>query len=595
MADGNYRALPAIKIDGQEPPVEFMEDILQLFVEESLRQPGMFTLIIRNDYQPGRDGDRPWKYQDIIQIGKAIKIGFVSSTATSEDFKEEIKGQVLEGEITAIEAHFTERTQAPIIIRGYDVSHRLHRGVYNRSFQNMTDSDVVKKIADEAGIPLGTVDASGEPHEYLFQENQTNMEFLRDRAARIGFELFVKDGKLNFRKPSAGEILELAWLQDIHSFRVRTTSAEQVKEVEVRGWDYTQKRAIVSTAKSEKVLTETDQSSQQKGSEVSTAFNGKPTNPRMVVVNPFLVSPSEADRMAQAICNELGGQYVHADAKGEGSPNIRPGIRVRLEEMGPYTGDYYVTETRHIYTERLYETEFSIRGLRSGNLLSTLVPPTAPRPGQTPLIGIVTDNEDPDGMGRVKVKFPTLTEDHASNWARVVSVGAADGRGLDCLPEIDDEVLVAFEHGDIHRPYVLGGVWNGEDAPPNSTSDNVQNGQVRLRTFRTRTGHQLQFVEEDNGSKAGAYLETTGGHRLRLNDSEQFMELETSGGHRIKLTDAGRAIEVQTAGGHHLKLVDSSGSISLKSIGSLKIEATGNIDIKAGGVITVQGALIKLN
>jgi Phage protein D len=110
----------------------------------------------------------------------------------------------------------------------------------------MTDSDIVKKIAKEVGIEFSarTIDTSGAPHDYVFQENQTNMEFLRERAARIGFELFIQDGKLNFRKPKVDGSLELKWLKDLHSFRVRVSSTEQVSEVEVRGWDYSRKKPM---------------------------------------------------------------------------------------------------------------------------------------------------------------------------------------------------------------------------------------------------------------------------------------------------------------------------------------------------------------
>jgi phage protein D len=133
-----------------------------------------------------------------------------------------------------------------------------------------------KKLLKKWGSNLsnGTIDTSGAPHDYVFQENQTNMEFLRERAARIGFELFIQDGKLNFRKPSkVGDPLALKWLKDLHSFRVRVSSAEQVSEVEVRGWDYTRKRPIVETANAEKVLTNTQNG---KGSKTSTSFKGKP-------------------------------------------------------------------------------------------------------------------------------------------------------------------------------------------------------------------------------------------------------------------------------------------------------------------------------
>lgn len=215
--------------------------------------------------------------------------------------------------------------------------------------------------------------------------------------------------------------------------------------------------------------------------------------------------------MAQALCNELGGEFICADARADGNPKIRPGKVVQLKGMGNrYSGKYYVTETRHLYSQNIYSTEFSVRGLQEGSLLSTLAPQTHLQPGQTLMVGIVTDNKDPKGYGRVKVKLPTLSEQDDSNWARVVGLGAAKQRGFYCLPEIDDEVLVGFEHGDIHRPYIIGGVWNGVDKTVETVNETVdQRGRVRLRTIKTRTGHTIQFVEEDSlRTKAGIYITT---------------------------------------------------------------------------------------
>ncbi len=333
---GSFAALPSLKVDGQPAPKTLMEDILQIVVEESLHLPGMFTLVIQNAYFSGRN-EEPWRYKDLLQIGKTVKIGFSSSTTDSKDFDEKNEGSLIEGEITAIETHFSEKSQAPVIVRGYDTMHRLHRGQYNRSFQNVTDSDVVKKIAEEAGIPIETLDKSGEPHDYLFQENQTNMAFLRERASRIGFELFNQDGKLHFRKPKPGDELALKWLKNLSSFRVRVSSAEQVKEVEVRAWDYGEKRAIVSTKRTDEVITKTDNG---KGSDSSTKFNGKPSTPKRIVVDRPVFNPKEADAIAQAVCNELSGQFVCADAKAEGNPKIRPGRVVKLEGMGQHSGKY---------------------------------------------------------------------------------------------------------------------------------------------------------------------------------------------------------------------------------------------------------------
>ncbi|MEM8611320.1 MAG: VgrG-related protein [Cyanobacteria bacterium P01_H01_bin.105] len=561
------RALPIIKIDNKDAPEDILENVLQIIVEESLHRPSMLTLVIRNDYKSGASKDEPWERQEPFSIGKTISIGLSPSLSEAETQENQDEPDYLfQGEITAMETQFTEQTQAPIIIRGYDLSHRLHRGYHNRSFQNMTDSDVVEKIADEVGIKIDQLDDSGEPHDYLFQENQTNMAFLRHRASRNGFELFVRDGKLNFRNPKAGDKLELTWLEDVRSLQVRVTSSEQVKSVEVRGWDYTTKAPIVAIADQEHLLTQID-SLEESGTKASQAFD-KPQNPKKIIVDQPIFKRKEADVLAQAICDEISGQFVIGDAIAEGNSEIRPGRMVEFKELGPYSGEYYVTETRHTYINRVYDTEFSVRGLRGGDLTNRLAPASPLKPGQTLLVGIVTDNEDPDELGRVKVKFPTLTEDHNSNWARVVSMGAGNSRGFDCLPEINDEVLVAFEHGDIHRPYILGGVWNGEDAPPNTVDKNVQDGKVRLRTIQTRTGHKIQFVEEDQDTKAGVYVETKGGHKLQLNDSGQFMELITPGGHRLCLNDQNK---------------------------SIVMESQGSLEIKAAGNITVNGAMIMLN
>ncbi|MFB2769534.1 VgrG-related protein [Pelatocladus sp. BLCC-F211] len=578
-----YLCQPKLQFDNgqgwKDAPIELIKDLLQVTVEESLHLPAIFTLVVHNSYIPAtkeRDEHKPWRHQKYFQIGGKIKLGFISSTTQDEHFKKEFDESLIEGEITAIEVNFNEKSEAPIVVRGYDISHRLHRGRYNRSFLNETDSDIVKKIAQEVGIKANkNVEKSGEPHEYVFQENQTNMEFLRERAARIGFELFIQGQELYFRKPQSQNSLKLKWLVDISSFSTRITSAEQVSAVEVRSWDYTQKRLISSTARSENLVTETGN---EPGSSTSTEFDLKRKPPKMTVVDQPVFTAKQAEKMAQALCDELGGEFIYADAKAEGNPKIRPGRVVELKGMGDrFSGKYYITETRHFYNQRIYTTEFSVRGLRGGNLFTTLSPPVKLQPGQTFLVGIVTDNKDPKGWGRVKVKFPTLTEEHASHWARVVALGAANMRGFDCLPEVEDEVLVGFEHGDIHRPYVIGGVWNGKDAPPEKVDDTIQGGKVRLRTFKTRTGHTLQFVEEDKGgSKTGVRLETTGGHKIYLNDSDACIEIETKGGHKIKMDDRGK-------------------SISVNSTGNLSLKAQGNIEIKANGTITVNGAMIFLN
>lgn len=620
-----YIAGLVLKLNGADASSALLEDILQVSVEESLHLPSMFTIVIRNDKLAGRSEDSFWQHEKLFDIGGTVEIGFSSSTTA--EFNQQKTGIVFKGEITAIDAQFTSESTAPIIVRGYDVAHRLHRGRFNRSFLNMTDSDIVNQVIREVGITAGTVTATSIVNKYVFQENQTNMEFLRERAARNGFELFVKDGKLNFRSPANDGSVALTWLKNLFSFRVRVSSAEQVSSVEVRGWDYeVNKQAIVGTKSSPTVLTS---NSFGKGTAKASSFNGQPNSPKVTVVDQPAATQNESNLIAQALLNELAGEFIQADGRADGNTDIRPGKVISVQDMGKYTGSYYVTATRHLFQERLYTTEFSVRGLRGGDLLATLSPKPHLQPGQTLLVGIVSNNVDPDKLGRVKVKLPTLTEEHESNWARVVSIGGGANRGFDCLPEVNDEVLVGFEHGDIHRPYVLGGVWNKKDATPTMVDDSIANGKVRLRTFQTRLGQNFQFVEEDKGAlKSGFYLTTKDAsgacHTLSINNTDKFMEIKTkdghkitlqdsnqgkqnltlttSGGHTVTLDDQNKKVEVKSNAGHRVTMDDNGRKMQLISIGDLESKSgtsgsSSNINSNAGSInlTATQGIVISAN
>jgi uncharacterized protein involved in type VI secretion and phage assembly len=108
------------------------------------------------------------------------------------------------------------------------------------------------------------------------------------------------------------------------------------------------------------------------------------------------------------------------------------------------------------------------------------------------MVGVVTDNKDPDKLGRVKVKYPVLTEDQTSFWAPLVMLGASKNRGWFFIPEVDDEVMVAFEHGSPNRPIVLGAIWNGKDKPP----DNNKSGDNPRRVIKSREGSRVLFDDD---------------------------------------------------------------------------------------------------
>lgn len=193
------------------------------------------------------------------------------------------------------------------------------------------------------------------------------------------------------------------------------------------------------------------------------------------------------------------------------------------------------------------------------------------------VLGVVSNNQDPDNMHRVKVKFPWLSSDVESNWARVAAPMAGPDRGAYFLPEVDDEVLVAFEHGQVDHPYVIGSLWNGKDEAPESNSD----GENNNRTIKSRSGHVLRFHDK-SGSEKIEIIDRSGSNKIIVDTANNSITIEAASDITIK-SSTGK-LTMQAASG-----------IEMKSQASVSIQAASNMDLKAGAQVTVKGALIQLN
>jgi uncharacterized protein involved in type VI secretion and phage assembly len=191
-------------------------------------------------------------------------------------------------------------------------------------------------------------------------------------------------------------------------------------------------------------------------------------------------------------------------------------------------------------------------------------------------VGVVTNNQDPDNLGRVKVKFPWLSDEDESHWARVLTPMAGNDRGLYFLPEVDDEVLVAFEHGRAEFPYVLGALWNGKDKAPESNDD----GKNNMRTLKSRSGHIIRLDDTD-GSEKIEILDKSGKNSVVISTADNTITVA-----------ADADITVQSGSG---KLILSGNGIEIKSQTDVKIEASANMDLEAGGQMNVKGSMVNIN
>jgi uncharacterized protein involved in type VI secretion and phage assembly len=194
-------------------------------------------------------------------------------------------------------------------------------------------------------------------------------------------------------------------------------------------------------------------------------------------------------------------------------------------------------------------------------------------------VGIVTNNKDPEGLGRVKVRFPWRENSRESHWARVVAVGAGKDRGFYWVPEVDDEVLVVCDKKNIEHVFVIGSLWNGKDKL--AGVDN-SDGENNTRLIRTRSGHEIRVFDKKGQGKV--QIKSEKGHSVTIDDQKATIEIADSGGSN-KIT-----IDVNQNG----ITIQSKASLTLKSQ-NVTIEAGASLNLKASGVVKVQGSPIMLN
>lgn len=191
------------------------------------------------------------------------------------------------------------------------------------------------------------------------------------------------------------------------------------------------------------------------------------------------------------------------------------------------------------------------------------------------ITGIVTNNQDPDELGRVKIKIPRISGEDESNWARVISFMAGKDRGAFFLPEVDDEVLVAFECGNINMPYVIGSLWNGEDVPPETNSD----GENNIRIIKSRSGHIIKLDDTDGEEKIEI-----------VDKNENNMIIIDTKNEKISIK-SNKDIEISAPNG---KIIMDAKDIEITSSASAKIEAS-SVDLEASGNTNIKGATVNIN
>ena len=599
------------------------DNLLEVTVEQDLFLPDACTIRLADiQDQPtlSAEGYFTLLDSDALAIGAELKVKM-----GSEDTPEE----VFDGEITAIELEVSNDDFPVLVVRAYDRSYRMRRERKTKGFVNSTDGDIARSIAQASGLSASVV-ATTIVHPHIFQDNLTDWEFLRNRAARIGYDMLVSGRTLKFQPMGSDSTTIVAKLgETLHRARVRMSAQNQVTQVAVHGWDPASKSPIV--ANSSQATKPAQVGEARSGAAMASSMG----TGRYVLSGRVVDTQADAQNVAKAVYDAVAGDFLQVDGVCSGTPSLRPGRMINLTGIGRrLSGKYHLTAVTHRRRRgESYVSSFVVNGRRPSTLASSLSPSaiTAPYGHPSVVVAVVTDSKDPDTLGRVKVKFPWLdgtnassTDGVATTWARVASPMAGASRGLIWLPEVNDEVLVAFEHGDINRPFVVGGLWNGRDHPPKPAGGAAlvnPSGKVERRLFQSAAGHTLLF--DDSETSPAITVTTKSGHILKMDDTtaSPSVQVKTKAGHTIKLDDtpASPSITlVDKTTTNSIKINSLTNAVEVKCTGNMSLEATGNMSIKgtaitieatasftlkgngmgtvqAGGPLAVKGALVQIN
>jgi phage protein D len=552
-------ALYEVLVDGQELEQEISRRIREVRVLNYLRLPDVCTFTaVFTKAEPGQaqpiDGHP-------FDIGRKleVRLGSREALTTSSLFK---------GEVVTLEPTFGP-AGVELVVRGFDRSHVLLRTRNRRTFQNQTSSDIVSSIVQAAGFSADC-DPSGEPHDFIQQDNESDWDFIWRLAERVGFEFVVEDQTARFRKPSADGAVELSWPGTLRSFHPRVTAIQQVGEVTLLAQDPKTKQAISVTASTPEQIA---QIGIDRGS-VASAFDGAKAH---IATEPVKSQP-EGQATAQALLDLLANAYVAAEGVCDGNPQIRAGAKVSVSGVGEkFSGTYRVASATHVLRGgSTYETRFANSPAHTIlGAVGSARGPGASSFGSQLVLGLVTNNQDPDNLGRVRVSYPSLGPDSEGAWARIATAAAGNARGLLMLPVVGEEVLIGFEHDDTTRPYVLGSLFNGVDTP----GDDLLQGEDG--SFALKSDAHI-YTE----SKQDYTLKSTGKLILQVGDAvqETFQSdwtNETSGSASLKSTQP-FSIEGQ--------------NVSIKGQAQIEIEGSATLTLKCGSSqIQLSGAGVQIS
>lgn len=460
-------------------------------------------------------------------------------------------------------------------------------GRHSKYFFEATDSDVLEEIIDGYGL-TPQVDSMSYKHKAMVQYQATDWDFLISRAEMNGKVVLARDGEIAVETPDPGAdpVLTLSYGATVLEFETDIDVREQLAAVTTTSW---------SPADQGPVETEAADPG------IAGPGNLSPSDLADVIGLDSLqlhhgaaLEETELQAWSDALLFRSHLAKVRGRIRCQGIAAANVGDTIELDGMGErFNGLAYVSALRHEITTGNWVTDFQI-GLSAHPFYEH---PNIQMPwaaGALPPIGglhvgIVTKLEgDPDGESRIQVRLPLIDPQGDGLWVRVATLDAGNERGSFFLPEIEDEVIVGFLHGDPRQGVMLGMVHSSaKPAPIEASDDNHEKG------FVTREKIKCLFNDE----KKSFRVETPGKRIFTLDDDAGEIVVEDPDGNKITLSGDGVVIEssadIQIKAGGDVNIEGTN--VNLTASAQLKAEGSAGAEVSSGGTTKVKGSLVQIN
>jgi phage protein D/phage baseplate assembly protein gpV len=553
--------------DGVRLPAAVMARCVSIAVSQRAGVPSSFTLRLHDPGLHLTGATGPLRRGTKVQV----HLGYVGDARP-----------VVIGRVRAVAAEFPASGPPVVTLDGYDALHDLTQQrrhvVYagEGGDRGIRDSDVVDRIARAHELRSNSPATEPRRSPRVQTHEATDFEFLQMLARANERDLFVDgEGVLRFtpfedRNPGP---VRLTWGRNLVSFSVRRTEVGQVDGVEVRAWSPSEKTVVVGSAPRSVVV----------------AGEGRV----LVVGSSEAATTEEADRLASSLYARRVQSRLTGGGSVTGTIDLQVGRRLQISGIGDeFSGPYVTTAVSHRLGADGFTTDFDVVSApeeepgRAQALGVAGDPPGAVAAGRRSagdsagktlagvVPGVVVEADDPNRLARVKVRLPVLGDD-VGVWARLSAPLAGAGRGVLLVPRPDDEVLVAFEHGDPSRAYVVGSLWSETDPPP----DIDDAPAVDVWAMRTEAGNLVQLTDAEG--KRGLAVVDAEGNGLLVDTGSGTVTLKA--GTEVVLETPDAAVTV------------SSADVTVKASGTVTVESLGDTTVTASGTLTQKGAVVRIN